>query len=131
MSTQLKRLRNAVVKAGLLMVFCGCAQIDSTPRRIDQSLARDTIPLMPGEQIDVGPSHREMPVTRYLHTIDANGNISLPLIGDIHVAGLSPEAACERIQNEYVPHFFLRLEIHVSRLTPDAKGARSLERHEH
>ena len=113
------------------MIVCGCAQLDQKPPMFDPSSARDTLPLMPGEQIDVSFGHRDMPDDCYLHTIDADGNIILVLIGAIHVAGLSPEAAGERIQSEYVPHYYLRLNIRVSRLTPEAKDSGSLGRREH
>jgi len=58
-------------------------------------------------RMDTGGSSSATPVTSDL-SIDEDGNISLPLVGSIKAAGLTPTELAERIQANYVPRYYVR-----------------------
>ncbi|MCG3147003.1 MAG: hypothetical protein PCFJNLEI_00439 [Verrucomicrobiae bacterium] len=68
---------------------------ESRLRNGDQIMVRlDTGGTQPPQSIDV--------------VIDENGEISLPLVGRIKAAGLTPAGLSEHIQAGYVPRFYVR-----------------------
>ncbi len=58
-------------------------------------------------RIDTGGSQSQAPTPSDL-TIDEDGNVSLPLVGPIKAAGLTPTELAERIQANYVPRYYVR-----------------------
>jgi|SRR5687767_6872303 len=48
--------------------------------------------------------------------VDANGDISIPLVGKLRVAGMSLQAAATAIESAYQPQCFGKLRISVTRL---------------
>jgi len=67
--------------------------------------------LRPGDslsiRIDAGPPTGQSPTPVDL-SIDDQGNIELPLVGQIKAAGLTASELAERIQSNYVPRYYVR-----------------------
>ena len=76
-----------------LLVTCGCA---SHPQRLP---VQESVPLVSGDCIVIDFRVEAVPVRRLV--IDSAGNISPPLLGKLHLAGLTLKQAEERIQREY------------------------------
>jgi polysaccharide export outer membrane protein len=58
-------------------------------------------------RMDTSGSSSTAPVSSDL-SIDEDGNISLPLVGSIKAAGLTPSERGDRIEAKYVPRFYVR-----------------------
>ena len=103
-----------VLAVGLLV---GCSTIDgwfgsSSPSKPKTTASEEVSGrLRSGDQIqvrlDTGTTQSQTPQT-YDVSVDENGEISLPLIGSIKAAGLTPSELAESIQANYVPRFYVR-----------------------
>lgn len=58
-------------------------------------------------RIDAGPQLAQSPTPADV-SIDEDGNISLPLVGHIKAAGLTPSELAEHIQANYMPRYYVR-----------------------
>jgi protein involved in polysaccharide export with SLBB domain len=91
-----------------LLLMCGCVSTQKPePMKVDKE------PLAPGDCIVV-VFDLERPL-RQLFIIDASGNVSLFYIGEIHLAGLTPKQAAQRIYDAYVPKENLFFQVSVRR----------------
>lgn len=100
MSKTSRRL-HALVALSCLLVGWGCASPKPQPQHVvvERTLA-------PGDCIIVDSAHRQGLETR--HVIDAAGEITPPLVGKLHVAGLTVRQAELRIEKEYVDRGLFR-----------------------
>ena len=105
---------NAILGAALLALALGCrTSSDSSKALVHNQIL--TGPLTLGETIAIHVDGAgAMPA--WAHTIDSEGNVHLPLVGAVHIAGLSLEEAGKRIDARYVPRENPRLSIRVSRV---------------
>ena len=63
--------------------------------------------------IDAGAATAVSGVTPSDVTIDNQGNIELPLVGQIKAAGLTTGELAERIESNYVPRYYVRCAVSV------------------
>jgi polysaccharide export outer membrane protein len=112
---RLAALLLVVVGTGVLV---GCSSLDSlfgsSPRakpRLTGASEEVTGRLRAGDQIQVRLDFTGQPGSA-LQILDLNideaGEISLPLVGHIKAADLSPSELAERIQGNYVPRYYVR-----------------------
>jgi protein involved in polysaccharide export with SLBB domain len=86
------------------LLWCGCAS--------RTTVAKERM-LVPGDCIVIDSAHREGLEMR--HVVGAGGDISLPLLGEFHVAGLTLKQAELRIEKEYVDRgLFKSIDLIVS-----------------
>jgi polysaccharide export outer membrane protein len=107
------------VTAAALSLLPGCSTIhnlfgdSSRPKPNPTAATGDEIAgrLRTGDmmsvRIDTGSAQATTPPSSDL-SIDEDGNISLPLVGSIKAAGLTPSELAERIQANYVPRYYVR-----------------------
>lgn len=88
----------------LLLLVIGCT---STPPRV----VTDEHPLMVGDRLVIVITNREGPDIR--EVVDASGNISMPFVGKLQVAGMTMQQAARAIEARYFPSCF-REPIRVS-----------------
>ncbi|MSU59704.1 MAG: hypothetical protein EXS35_16315 [Pedosphaera sp.] len=120
-----KHLKLWVLVSSLAFAY-GCASFDR-PLESKKTGSNDNQPLRTGEVLEIHFSdHEDRPHAEYLHTIDSGGKILLPIIGNIDIAGLSLDAARERIRTAYVPRYYIRLDVRLARLPSTAKGTRDI-----
>jgi polysaccharide biosynthesis/export protein VpsN len=92
----------------------GCSMFGSPPRTKSKPTAASeevTGRLRPGDQIQIRldfTGQPNQPVQNLDLSIDEIGEISLPLVGRIKAAELTPSELAERIQANYVPRFYVR-----------------------
>ena len=106
--------------AGLSLLL-GCSTVDnllgwSSPARPAKGMvgnSGDNISgrLRPGDEIavrlDAGPSQQAAgPASDVI--VDEDGEISMPLVGRIKAAGLTPSELAEHIEANYVPRYYVR-----------------------
>jgi len=92
----------------VFLLICGCVSTQKLePMKID------TKPLAPGDCIVV-VFELEEPLRRQF-VIDSSGDVSLFYVGEIHLAGLTPYQAAQRIYGAYVPKYYLGLNVSVTR----------------
>ena len=106
----------AVMETALLL---GCSSLDSwfggsAPRaKTKSSTPTEEISgrLRPGDQIQIHLDFTGAP-NQPVQTLDLNvdeaGEISLPLVGHVKAAELTPSELAERIQANYVPRYYVR-----------------------
>ncbi len=80
------------------LLWCGCV---SNPRQTATS-AR----LVPGDCVVIDAAHRTGREKRY--EIDSAGDISMPFLGKVRLAGLTLAQAEERLEKAYVRRGFFR-----------------------
>ena len=109
------------LQAGGLTLLLGCSTVDnlqgwSSPPlrpRSPAAAGEDAVSgrLRPGDglsiRIDAGPPQASA-VQASDVTINEDGDISLPLVGHIKAAGLTPSELAEHIQANYVPRYYVR-----------------------
>ena len=78
-----------------LLVMCGCA---SHPQRL---AVRESMPLVSGDCIVIDFRVEGVEAVPAQLVIDSAGAMSPPLLGKLHLAGLTLKQAEERIQREY------------------------------
>ncbi|HUI08663.1 MAG TPA: polysaccharide biosynthesis/export family protein [Verrucomicrobiae bacterium] len=115
-----RRPRLAVLLLAVLgtVVLLGCSSLDSlfgTPPRPKPkpvgAAEEATGRLRSGDQIQVRLDFSEQPgatVQTLDLNIDEDGEISLPLVGHVKAADLTPSELAERIQANYVPRYYVR-----------------------
>ena len=78
----------------LLILLVGCA---STPR----SVVTDEHPIRAGDRLLIVIANRECPEIR--EVVDASGDISMPLVGKLHVGDMTLRQASKAIEAAYLP----------------------------
>jgi polysaccharide export outer membrane protein len=108
-----------LVIAAALSLLPGCSTVHnlfgdssaSKPNTVASTVDDVTGRLRVGDavsvRIDTGGAQSTTPPSADL-SIDEDGNISLPLVGLIKAAGLTPSELAERIQANYVPRYYVR-----------------------
>ena len=92
----------------LLMLWVGCA---STPQR----LGTDDLLLGSGDHLVIVITNRECPDIRGV--VDSSGDISMPFVGKLHVAGLTLGQASKTIETAYFPSCFREpIKVSLSKL---------------
>ena len=104
-------MRHGISLLFVLVFACGCV---SSRKQAEV----DNKPLAPGDCITIvfdstfGQTSRLPPTPQ---AIDSEGNIFLSLLGKIHLAGLTPAQAAERIKSAYVPKYYPDLYVSLRR----------------
>jgi polysaccharide biosynthesis/export protein VpsN len=113
-----------LVMAAALSLLLGCSSIHSVSgesSRPKSKLAASTGDEIVGRlrtgdmmtvRIDTGGAQTTTPPPTDL-SIDEDGNVSLPLVGPIKAAGLTPNELSQHIQANYVPRFYVRCSVTV------------------
>jgi protein involved in polysaccharide export with SLBB domain len=124
------KVGGCVALAGLLGLFAGCSTVSdlfgrssspsSAPKAASASTTAATAAtdeeisgrLRPGDEIivriDAGAATSVQGSTPSDVIIDDQGNIELPLIGQIKAAGLTTTELAEHVQSNYVPRYYVR-----------------------
>ncbi len=99
----------------LLPLLASCAGTSTAPATLSQAVAAPTENhLRVGDELLIrlttgGRTQQNVtPADSVPVTIDEEGQISLPLIGRIPAAGMTPGELGERIEANYVPRFYVR-----------------------
>ena len=103
------------VQAVVLCLLVGCSLFDgsssSKPKLKSATAAGDDEVmgrLRSGDALTVRVDTGQPQVQQTDLSVDEDGEISLPLVGRIKAAGLSPSELAERIQANYVPRYYVR-----------------------
>lgn len=84
----------------LAVLLSGCASPDTSYVKIGEVSAPDTrVMLMPGDQLDIRFFYT--PDLNDVQLIRADGKITLQLVGDIDVAGLTPPELQQKLEERY------------------------------
>ena len=93
-----------------LLLMCGCVSTQKP-----QPMKVDTEPLAAGDCIFVVFQLEEPLRKPQQFIIDSSGDISLLYVGEIHLTGLTPKQAAQRIYDAYVPKCFSMMNVSVRR----------------
>lgn len=119
----LPRARAQITLAALLLAFCsGCLTPNAPGPKIQDYPGRDKDPVSPDtdafsvdDRVQIIFSGSSEPPQNHQERINADGTITLSLIGSVQAAGLTPQELEEEIQRRYVPQFFKRLSVSALR----------------
>jgi polysaccharide export outer membrane protein len=102
--------------AGLIFTGCRSTSLDNPPPRADSDpmpSAADVARFRIGQTVIVTFSGTPEGIPAHEEVINENGNISLPLIPPIHAEGKTAGELQVEIYNEYVPKYYVRLNVTV------------------
>src|SRR5688572_8316211 len=97
----------------LILLLLGCASTPPTKTLTAVQITSDA-QVRSSDHLLIVFKKRE---TLEVHQIvDANGDVSLPLVGKLRVGGMSLQAAAAAIESEYMPQCVGKLRVSVTRL---------------
>jgi len=117
------RIIPAVVGAGLAILIAGCAADGpegsrSIPRYTGQDAGKsapDFNAFRNDDRVQVLFSGSSAPPENHTERVNDDGTITLPLIGSVSAAGLTPKELEEEIMRRYIPEYYKRLSVSVQR----------------
>jgi len=89
-----------------LFLLCGCI---SSPKRVEI----DAKPLAPDDCVAIVIEIEDS--TTVFRVVDSSGDISVPYVGNLHLAGMTVQQAKDRIYHELVPKYYSWMQVSVRR----------------
>ncbi|MCS7049581.1 MAG: polysaccharide export protein [Verrucomicrobiae bacterium] len=109
-----------ILWVALGLALSGCASTPSSPpAEWTETAAATENRLRVGDELIIriatgGRTQQNLtPQEQVPVVVDENGEVSLPLIGRVQAAGLTPGELAERIEAHYVPRYYVRCSVSV------------------